>query len=170
MKGRRAALALLALLLAPALPREALSENAAPETLFSSLRAEDVASVSVTTSERAFVFVAEDGEVSVNGRMADAEAFMTLLEQIAELPVGEAEKFEPEEEPVLRLTVEADGEELDASFYKSAESDAYAGVISAQDGRVSYGMTKAWRIGKLVLTCDGTRIFDENGEETPVEK
>ena len=165
-KFRRAAALTL---LAAALPRLSLCESAGVGTLFPSLRTEDVAGVSVTTPERAFVFDTGNGAVSVNGQMADAEAFMTLLEQIAELPLGETEKFAPEEDPILSLSVEAGDEEFCACFYKNANSDAYAEVICTRGGAVRYGLTKAWRVGKLVLTCDGTRIFDENGEETPME-
>ena len=166
-KGAGIALLALCLLAAPALAESAAED--ATDTLFEALDAQDVSGVSVTTPEREFRFDAENGEVSVNGSMADAEAFQTLLDQIAKLPVNESDAFTPEEAPLLTLSVDADGDHLDASFYRADGTDVYASVICAQNGCVRYGLTKAWRVGKLVLTCDGTRILDENGQETPAK-
>ena len=167
VKGAGIALLALWLLAAPALAESAAAEDAG--TLFEALDAQDVSEVSVTTPEREFRFDAADGEVSVNGRMADAEAFQTLLDQIAKLPVDASDAFTPDDAPLLTLSVDADGDHLDASFYRADGTDVYASVIGAQNGCVRYGLTKAWRVGKLVLTCDGTRIFDENGEEMPAK-
>lgn len=166
-KGAGIALLALCLLVAPAMAERAAAEDI--ETLFEALDAQEVSEVSVTTPEREFRFDAEGGAVSVNGQMADAEAFQTLLDQIAKLPMDASDAFTPDDAPLLTLSVDADGSRLDASFYRADGTDVYASVICAQNGCVRYGLTKAWRIGKLVLTCDGTRILDENGEETPAQ-
>lgn len=147
--------------------QEQVSEQATP--LFGALELDRVSDVVVAADERTFHFALNDGEVSVNGQMADEEVFTTLLSQIAALPVAGLPAFAEEGEPILTLTVNAGGEELCARFYRDDPQQFYAQVVCDADGAVRYGVTKAWRVGKLVLTCDGTRIQDASGHETPAQ-
>lgn len=137
--------------------------------LFEGLDAQAISSVTVEADGREFRFATDAQGVSVNGRMADAEIFSTLLAQIVALPVAERAPYQPEGELMLTLTVACGEGELCARFYREDEDRPYADVVCAQDGGVRYGVTKAWRVGKLVLTCDGTRIQDESGRETPAD-
>ena len=174
-----AALALAGLISAPRLMRQ--STVAAPlstaepepddaqETLFPALDPASIVDVSVTTPERVFHFHADEGGVSVNGQVADAEVFSTLLSQIAALPVLTQEAFAEEDTPLLTLTIQAESGQMAAAFYRDEASETYARVVSAAGGARQYRYTKAWQIGKLLLTCDGTRIQDEAGHETPAQ-
>lgn len=147
--------------------RENMSVQEVPP-LFSSLDAQTVSDVTIATPERTFRFAQSDGVVSVNGQKADAEIFMTLLTQIATLPVAERTAFLAQNDPFLTLTVDTNVDRLFVGFYRDDPEQAYADVICMEEGEPPrYGVTKAWRVGKLVLTCDGTRILDENGNEAP---
>lgn len=137
------------------------------ELLFGTLNPESILSVSVTTMEREFRFDASGEDVSVNGQLADEEVFSTLLTQIAALPVTKREAFTPQDMPYMTLTVQTAASLMAASFYLGESDGAYADVICTASDGPQYCVTKAWRAGKLVLTCDGTRIQDESGRETP---
>lgn len=165
-------------LLAPWMPRpsrQTPTQSPAPtdapaeacDTLFPALDAQAVDALSVVTPERSFSFAADEDGVSVNGQMADGEVFETLVEQITAIPVISCDAFTPQGTPLLTLTLDCGGVRFTASFYAQAASDVYADVISGTEGTWRYCSTKAWHIGKLVLTCDGTRIQDERGNETP---
>ena len=137
------------------------------QMLFGTLNPESILSVSVITMEREFRFDASGEDVSVNGQLADEEVFSTLLTQIAALPVTKREAFTPQDMPYMTLTVQTAASRMAASFYLGESDDAYADVICTAPDGPRYCVTKAWRAGKLVLTCDGTRIQDESGRETP---
>ena len=106
--------------------------------------------------------------MSVNGQMADDEVFSTLMEQILTLPVMACDPFSPEGDAVLTLILTANGADWTASFYQT-ESQEMARVISCVQEETLYGQVKSWRIGTLLMACDGTRIQDESGNETPAQ-
>ena len=93
----------------------------------------------------------------------------TALLAAASLPVQEQEEFSAEGAPLLTLTIESSGGQMAASFYRDETSQSYTRIVSASGGSSQYRCTKAWQIGKLLLTCDGTRIQDESGHETPAQ-
>ena len=135
--------------------------------LFASVEQADVSALLVRSEDRSFDFLCGDGGVSVNGQRADTEGFFTLLDQILSLPVVPCEPFAPEGEALLTLLLTADGCEQAARFYRT-ESRGIARVVSDAPGESLYGQVKSWRIGTLLMACDGTRIQDESGNETPV--
>ena len=49
-----------------------------------------------------------------------------------------------------------------------SEDGKYAYVVAGADKERCL-KTDAWRVGTLLLTCEGTRIFDASGQETPVD-
>ena len=69
---------------------------------------------------------------------------------------------------VLTLILTAGGHDRTASFYET-ESQEMARVISCAQEQTFYGQVKSWRIGTLLMACDGTRIQDESGNETPAQ-
>lgn len=135
--------------------------------LFPGLDAGAVTAVSVSAPDRRFEFLREQPhEVSVNGRKADSEIFCTLVSQIAEIPVSPAEPFVSSDEPALHLTVVSGGRQYQAAFY-AASDGSLALVRSGAGDAPGYHQTAGWRVGTLMLTCEGTRIQDERGRETP---
>ena len=68
----------------------------------------------------------------------------------------------------LTVTVYTDTQDFSASFYQEQGDDKYAYVVAGADNE-RFLKTDAWRVGTLLLTCEGTRIFDASGQETPVE-
>ena len=136
--------------------------------LFSGVTGEHVTALIVHSEDRNFEFLCGEGSVSVNGQMADDEVFSTLMEQILTLPVMTCDPFSPEEDAVLTLILTANGADRTASFYPT-ESQEMARVISCAQEQTLYGQVKSWRIGTLLMACDGTRIQDESGNETPAQ-
>ncbi len=147
----------------------AVEAPAACDTLFPSLDVQSVEALSVVTPERTFQFAADGDCVSVNGQLADEEAFATLVEEITALPVFDSDAFSPEGTPLMTLTIDCGDCLLSAAFYEQQESDAYANVVFGEDGEWLYRETNAWQVGKLMLICDGTRIQDASGNETPAD-
>ncbi|MDO5297927.1 MAG: hypothetical protein Q4F18_00760 [Clostridia bacterium] len=138
--------------------------------LFPELDESAITAVMVITPERTFNFrCAKPGKVSVNGQKADAEIFTTLIGQITTIPVVSQAAFTPSCDPMLTLTIVAGEEEFVACFYHDGGTGTLTKVISNPEGEPQYGQTDGWRIGTLLLTCDGTRIQDESGQETPVQ-
>ena len=158
-----------AAVVSPACTAAPPEEPGAQETLFPALDPSSIVSVRVSTPERTFDFRTDEAGVSVNGQIADAEAFSTLIAQIAALPVLERDSFLAEGAPLLTLTVQSKSGRMAASFYRDESSESYARVVCASDGAQQYRRTKTWQVGKLLLTCDGTRIQDETGRETPAQ-
>ena len=69
---------------------------------------------------------------------------------------------------LLTVTVYTDTQDFSASFYQEQGDDKYAYVVAGADNE-RFLKTDAWRVGTLLLTCEGTRIFDASGQETPVD-
>ena len=66
------------------------------------------------------------------------------------------------------MTVSTDTQDFSARFYQDSEDGKYAYVVAGADKERRL-KTDAWRVGTLLLTCEGTRIFDASGQETPVD-
>ena len=138
-------------------------------TLFPELHSASIRFVSVRTPERSFQFHMDDlGAVSVNGTQADSEIFSTLLDQIAGLPVDHTAAF-PTDNTQLLLTLEVhtDHHQHTAHFYGDASSGLATHIICGAPDAPQYRRTESWRVGTLVMTCEGTRILDAHGNETP---
>ena len=138
-------------------------------TLFPELSSANIRSVFVHTPERSFQFhLNAQGAVSVNGAKADAEIFSTLLEQITSLPVNPISAFPAEgTQLILTLEIHADGRQHIAHFYENNTAGTLTHIICGTPGAPEYLRTDGWRVGTLVMTCEGTRILDAYGNETP---
>lgn len=135
--------------------------------LFPAISPSSVTALSVTAGDRRFEFLCDGEEVSVNGQLADGEIFSTLLEQILTLPIASCAAFSPEEgSAMLTLVLTAAGHDNTVCFYEGSSKET-ARVLAGTPEEPVYGVTKSWRIGTLLLVCDGTRIQDESGNETP---
>ena len=108
------------------------------------------------------------GELSVNGQKADEEVFSTLVDQLTADSFTLCDDFEPQNDALLTVTVYTDTQDFSASFYQEQGDDKYAYVVAGADNE-RFLKTDAWRVGTLLLTCEGTRIFDASGQETPVD-
>lgn len=155
----------------PAPLTQSASKAVPPSLLFPALEPDDVSVLSVTTQEGKFEFLCQDAHtVSLNGRKADKEIFSTLLSQIAELPVDTLAPFTPADKPIMTLSIRLrDGAQHTARFYGDGASGRKARIAATGHSAPTYHTTDAWRMGTLLLTCEGTRIQDENGREAPVD-
>lgn len=144
-------------------------DGARTTPLFPSLSPDAVTALSVTSDDRHFEFLCSGDAVSVNGQMADSEIFSTLLDQILTLPIAACAAFSPEESStLLTLVVTAADHDSTVHVYEGSSQEIVR-VLAGTPEEPVYGTTKAWRIGTLLLVCDGTRIQDESGNETPAQ-
>ena len=70
---------------------------------------------------------------------------------------------------LLTLTVYTGSERHTARFYEDGGTGEFARVIAGTEGEPEYGQTCGWRVGTLMMTCEGTRIQDERGNEQPTD-
>lgn len=145
----------------------ALAVGASP--LFPGLDPEEITAITLYAPDSSFSFEADGlGSVSVNDRLADAEVYMTLVSQIMELPVSAVAAFNPEEACLtLTLTVSEGSTQHIARFYEDDGTREMARIIAGSPEAPIYGETNGWRVGTLLMTCEGTRIQDERGNERP---
>lgn len=138
--------------------------------LFPGLNAKTITAITVLTPDRSFRFAAQDGSrVSVNDRQADREIYMTLVSQIAELPVSPSEDFSAGDAKLLLTLTVSDGDgQHTASFYEDNGSCETARIIAGSKSAPLYAQTDGWRVGTLMMTCEGTRVQDEAGNEQPL--
>lgn len=148
---------------------QALAQDG-PVLLFPNLDMDAITAISVRSPERSFQFYADGrGGVSVNGQQADAEIYLTLVSQISELPVHQTDAFIPDSvQWLLTLTVCAGSEQHTARFYEDDGTGEVARIVAGSEDAPEYGKTGGWRVGTLMMTCEGTRIQDERGNERPV--
>ena len=140
-----------------------------PVLLFPGLDTDAITAISVHSPERSFQFCADgDGGVSVNGQQADREIYMTLVSQIIELPVDVSAAFSTSgAKLLLTLTVCEGSEQHTARFYEDDGTGEIARIVAGPADAPEYGQTGGWRVGTLMMTCEGTRIQDERGNERP---
>lgn len=151
---------------APAVSGESHAHRLA---LFPEVEEESVTHVTVFSQDASYEFLRDaPDEVSVNGQKADSEAFDTLLCQIVTLPVFDTESFSVSGSPLLTVRVVSGGTAHAASFYRGQSKDKTLILCGTQEEPL-YRQTGAWRVGTLLLACEGTRIQDESGNETPAE-
>ncbi|MBP3427585.1 MAG: hypothetical protein J6M47_04940 [Clostridia bacterium] len=176
------ALAACALLLLLSLPRpiaqpEASAPAAAPAQpaaqadtapLFPGVDPMETLSMSILSGDRAFEFRRTGALASVNGHRADGEMLETLIEQITQMPIAPRDAFSPAGAPLMTITLASGGAEHTASFYRSHHGED-ADVLYTHRNAHYYGVTDAWRVGTLLLACDGTRILDAGGNEAPAQ-
>ena len=138
------------------------------QALFPELAAEDITGVRIHAKDDCTFDFSVRGELSVNGQKADGEVFSTLVDQLTAKSYLPCADFTPQSDVMLTVTVYTDTQDFFASFYQDNDNGRYAYVIAGakQDRCLK---TDAWRVGTLLLTCEGTRIFDASGQETPVD-
>ena len=146
-----------------------LSSGSPQATLFPGLNEQSVTSITVSTPDRRFDFRCEDPRtVSVNGHRADSEVFLTLLEQISQFPVDTRTAFAPEAQNLLlTLIVSSGAQQQIAQFYSDGHTGETTHIIVGKGDTSKYLMTGGWRVGALMMTCEGTRILDAHGNEQP---
>ena len=138
--------------------------------LFAGVTEESITALHVRSEDRSFDFLCGGGSVSVNGQQADAEIYLTLVDQISELPIDQTDAFIPDGvQWLLTLTVCADGEQHTARFYEGEGTGEVARIVAGSEDAPEYGQTGGWRVGTLMMTCEGTRIQDERGNEQPTD-
>ena len=139
--------------------------------LFENIDVESVTELSVQTSQTTYTFHCfEPLRVSVNGQKADGEVFHTLVDNILSMPVVTISPFTPASAATLTLILSANGTCYTVLFYRDEDPEnPYVNIIADQSGTTHYHKTDSWQLGTLLLTCEGTRIQDEKGAETPFE-
>ena len=159
----------------PVQPQEAAApvlSSVAPEgqTLFPELDPAIVTAVSITTPQSAFdMRRGENKSVSINGQRGDEDVFSTMLAHIADMDFVSTHPFITPEIPMLTLVIHQRGEEFTAAFYADDENGEHARIIAGWEHAPVYGLIDGWRVGTLMLACEGTRIQDAHGKETPAE-
>lgn len=137
--------------------------------LFPEVDESGVTALTVRSEDISYEFLRDaPNDVSINGQKADSEAFDTLLCQIVTLPVSVIETFSVSESPTLTVCIVSGGKTHTASFYHGS-SENTALILCGSPEEPVYRQTSAWRVGTLLLTCEGTRIQDESGNETPAQ-
>lgn len=140
------------------------------QALFPDMEDACISSVTVSTPERQFEFHCwDDRGISVNGQKADGEIFLTLLDQVKDSTFTPRDAFTPQDSPLLTLSINTEGESYSAAFYADASSSISANIITGPTDTPQYLTTEAWRVGTLLLLCEGTRIQDAMGQETPLQ-
>ena len=157
---------------APAAEAEAAPPSCAREDrdalLFPGLTSAQITSISVVTQGGSFEFCRDSrGAVSVNGQRADGEVYLTLVDQITHMPVSIVDAFAHEDAPALTLTVIPGSTQHSARFYPDGSGGEEAFILCGTQEAPNYLQTDGWRVGTLLMTCEGTRIQDERGNETP---
>lgn len=167
--------------LTPSLSAEEASTSAAPsavtdaaegdeQPLFPEMNPADVTAVSIATPQSTFSLERDEARgVSINGQRGDKGVFTTLLSHINGICFSPAEPFSAQTAPLLTLVVRQQGHEFTAVFYADGGTGEYARVIASRGGEPTYGTTNGWHIGTLMLACEGMRIQDESGRETPMD-
>jgi len=161
---------------APPTPPGVVSDISSPQTssaapLLPELSPEGVTALSVITEDASYAFsYTEKSHVGLNGRRADPDVFVTLLKQIIELPVTLSTPFVPTDAPLATVELTAGEAQIRLWFYPSEASEAHTRLICAFGPNASrvYHITDAWRLGTMLMTCEGTRILDERGHEMPL--
>ena len=155
---------------APDAPAHEATSGELPDErlLFPELTDSDISEIHIRAGDDCAFDFSVRGELSVNGQKADGEVFSTLLDQLTADCFVPCEDFEPRGEPLLTVTVSTDTQDFSARFYQDSEDGKYAYVV-AEAEKERCLKTDAWRVGTLLLTCEGTRIFDASGQETPVD-
>ena len=138
-------------------------------TLFPGLDEAAITAITIRTPDCHFEFLRKDSQfVSVNGQQADHEIFLTLLEQIAGLPVDHHSAFSPQtDELLLTLIVNTHEKQHTAHFYEGGQNGEFTRIVSGTADAPQYRQTGGWRVGTLMMTCEGTRIQDAHGNEMP---
>ncbi len=139
---------------------------AGTQSLFPGLHRSDIVSVSLSSSESQFTFNCKTSSaVSVNGQKADSGVFSTLLSQILGQFYTPAKFQIGDESPFLSLSMTTPTGTYSANFYSDGGRTARIVTLTPSGGQNL--STDAWRIGTMLLTCEGTRILDQDGRETP---
>ena len=146
-----------------------IAEETDAYALFGGVAGKSVSWLTVVTPESEYAFRCADGlRVSVNGQKADRDVYATLLDQILTMPVVSVSPFTPTEGAFVTLALGCGAEQYTAAFYRDADEESpYMSIISGDSDAPCYQRTDIWRLGTLLLACEGTRIQDEKGEETP---
>lgn len=142
--------------------------SSVPElTLFPELNAAHITSLFISTPQRSFRFqLSPHGAVSVNGQQADGDIFSVLLDQISDLPVQQNVAFAPQaQDLLLTLVISTDTHQRTARFYEDGGRGETARIVLDTDHAPEYLKTNAWRVGTLMMACEGTRILDAHGNE-----
>jgi len=150
---------------APVQPPAAAQADPSSSPLFPDVNTDSIDTLFVTAADRSFTFTRTGRQVSVNGSNADRDVFSTLLRQIVNMPVTEARPFSPGR-LLMTIRMEAGDMRHDVRFYETPDEE-HVDVAYAVQAAQHYGVTDAWRLGTLLLACDGTRILDEQGLESP---
>ena len=163
-----AAVCLLGFMLLPAANESAQTVSVAVGSNSPAADDTDITGIRIHANDDCEFDFSVRGELSVNGQKADEEVFSTLVDQLTADSFTLCDDFEPQNDALLTVTVYTDTQDFSASFYQEQGDDKYAYVVAGADNE-RFLKTDAWRVGTLLLTCEGTRIFDASGQETPVD-
>ena len=149
-------LRLLLLLLALSL---AAGTALADETKTIAGTARRVQQLTVSAGNRSFLYVRTSAGLQVNGMKADEEVFSTLIRQIESAEGGQSAAFQPQDDPLLTVSLSGTDGTHTLQFYADAQDRSRVYVLCS--GKADASTTEAWRVGTILLACEGTQIPEE---------
>ena len=124
-------------------------------------------SLCVTAEGRSFRYAKSGSLLTVNGAAADEEAVDTLLRHLSSALSGDTAAFTPEEAPIMTVDFTAGDESGEISFYPDEADRSRVYVVSAKDGA---SVTEAWRVGTILLACEGSRAAGAEDDAPEAEE
>ena len=149
--------AFFAILLILMMASFALAEEDSVEKPLRGVSYETISSLSITFRGRGFSFDCRNG---LTDEDADSEVFTTLLTQIFNMKGNRREAFLPVTDPIMTVEIQDIKGSYLMKCYENENQDDMADVICISAKNRFYYTTEAWRVGTILLACEGTRILD----------
>lgn len=144
-------------------PADASPAAEALPVLFPDLVVEDIVYLSVRTPDRSFEFrLGEHGRFLVNNQSADMGIYNTLVSQIARIPVSAVHAIPEENTQLLTLQISTPAHSHVAHFFADGGADTEAFIRSGPREAPLYFQTDAWRVGTLIMACEGAPIHEDD--------
>ena len=90
---------------------------------------------------------------------AHEEVFSTLIRQIESAEDGQSAAFQPQDDPLLTVSLSGTDGTHTLQFYADAQDRSRVYVLCS--GKADASTTEAWRVGTILLACEGTQIPEE---------
>ena len=68
------------------------------------------------------------------------------------------------------MVISSGSRQQTARFYEDGGKGEKAHIVLGSEDAPEYRQTSGWRVGTLMMTCEGTRIQDAHGNETPAKE
>ena len=120
-----------------------------------------VTELSVSAGARSFRYLRTASGLSVNGHDADQEVFDTLLRQIVSASMCEPAAFTPEGDPLMTVSAQSPSGQRLMRFFADKQDQSRVYVLISGRGADEQGTTDAWRVGTILMACEGSQLTHE---------